>query len=295
MSSTDFTATSGIEQFLQVLATGERSFVCNTFQPNLNRAIFGGQTLGLAQAAADRTVAEGFWPHMLQMNFVAAGRIDTPIEMDVEFIQESRRFASRLVRLSQAGRLIATASVSYHRGEKGFDHATSSPTAPPPEDLRCLRTLGADFHDELNELSRRVVSYHGAGAEIRPIDPESLLLRTTDAPHLRYWIRHQCATPPAPRDQYALLAYLSDSWFGMTVLLPHRPQKFNDDMFLSSLNHTVWFHTHDLRTDDWLLVDAESPAACHGRGLTLGRVYDRNGRIVATLAQECLYRLLEQD
>ena len=56
-----------------------------------------------------------------------------------------RPLYAELVRLSQAGRLIATASVSYHRGEKGFDHAADAPVAPPPEDLRCLRTLGADF------------------------------------------------------------------------------------------------------------------------------------------------------
>jgi acyl-CoA thioesterase-2 len=43
--------------------------------------------------------------------------------------------------------------------------------------------------------------------------------------------------------------------------------------------------------DDWLRFEMESPNASGGRGLCLGYVYDRQGVLVATIAQEGLIRL----
>lgn len=41
-------------------------------------------------------------------------------------------------------------------------------------------------------------------------------------------------------------------------------------------------------TDDWLLFDCVSPSGALGRGLSIGRIYDPAGGLVASAAQECL-------
>jgi acyl-CoA thioesterase-2 len=60
-------------------------------------------------------------------------------------------------------------------------------------------------------------------------------------------------------------------------------------MQVASLDHAMWFH-RNFRMDDWLLYAMESPNACKARGLNLGKIYTREGRLVATVAQEGLIR-----
>jgi acyl-CoA thioesterase-2 len=52
----------------------------------------------------------------------------------------------------------------------------------------------------------------------------------------------------------------------------------------------MWFH-RPFRADEWLLYDQVSPSASGGRGLAVGRVFTRDGRLVATVAQEGLIRV----
>ena len=46
-----------------------------------------------------------------------------------------------------------------------------------------------------------------------------------------------------------------------------------------------------VRVDEWLLHDQETPSASGGRGLGRGRIFTRDGRLVATTVQEGLVRL----
>ena len=43
--------------------------------------------------------------------------------------------------------------------------------------------------------------------------------------------------------------------------------------------------------DEWLLYTQESPSASGGRGLAQGRIYSRDGRLVASVAQEAMVRV----
>ncbi|MCK5837654.1 MAG: thioesterase family protein, partial [Desulfobacula sp.] len=51
----------------------------------------------------------------------------------------------------------------------------------------------------------------------------------------------------------------------------------------------IWFHG-DLKMDDWHLYAMKSPNAGKGRGLNMGSIYTRDGRLVASVAQEGLMR-----
>jgi acyl-CoA thioesterase-2 len=52
----------------------------------------------------------------------------------------------------------------------------------------------------------------------------------------------------------------------------------------------MWFH-RDCRFDDWLLYETDSPSAAGARGFCRGSVFTRDGRLVASVAQEGLIRV----
>jgi acyl-CoA thioesterase-2 len=87
----------------------------------------------------------------------------------------------------------------------------------------------------------------------------------------------------------ALLAYASDSAFITTAMKPHAATWWTKDMQVASLDHAVWFH-RPVRVDDWLLHVMHSPNASGSRGLVFGKVFTRDGVLVATTAQEGLTR-----
>ncbi len=58
---------------------------------------------------------------------------------------------------------------------------------------------------------------------------------------------------------------------------------------MASLDHAMWFH-RPFRADEWLLYAQESPSASGARGLATGRLFTREGRLVASVAQEGLMR-----
>jgi acyl-CoA thioesterase-2 len=60
-------------------------------------------------------------------------------------------------------------------------------------------------------------------------------------------------------------------------------------MQVASLDHAMWFH-EPFRADEWLLHVIDSPVARGGRGLVRGRIFSRDGRLVASTAQEGLIR-----
>ena len=72
--------------------------------------------------------------------------------------------------------------------------------------------------------------------------------------------------------------------------MPHGISFPKANVQLASLDHAMWFHRH-APIDDWLLYDCDSPSASGARGLARGQVYSRDGRLVASTAQEGLIRV----
>ena len=60
-------------------------------------------------------------------------------------------------------------------------------------------------------------------------------------------------------------------------------------MQVASLDHSIWFH-EEVCLDDWLLYSMDSPWAGNSRGFARGSIYTRDGRLVASVAQEGLTR-----
>ena len=278
-------------QLVDVVEVAPMRFRNTHNQTNHSHALFGGQVMAQALAAAFRTVAH--WPaHSLHGYFVRGGSIDLPVDYAVEAIRDGRRFATRAVVASQAGRTIFQMHCSFHDPEPGFEHAFETPAnVPDPEGLVSLRAFIAANVDRLAPAAVRNYSAPFP-FELRPVDPEANLLRGLDAPHRDFWTRMPSAAGiDDSRLQQCLLTSLSDYWLAGVAAGPHVLATTSNDFLITSLDHAIWFH-HPVRVDEWLFYRTDSPAAQQGRGLARGSLFDRQGRLVASTAQEALMRLL---
>lgn len=262
---------------------------------NANGAIFGGQLIGQAIMAAARGLAPSLSAHSLQLNFLAPGLIDRPLQFDVRRLLAGLNFSTQHVLGRQGERLVFSANVSFHRGEAGPAFGPPPPAdVPAPEALPSLREAVQRLADRLDPAARERMG-GSRTLELRPLDAEHFLLQREPSGTLRYWIRASGTLPEQPCLHQAALGYLSDYWFPMTALAPLLDVKVGTGLYVASLNHTLWFHA-PARADDWLLVEAQAAANRSARGLTTGRVWDRQGTLVASLAQESLFRgWVEQD
>ena len=90
-----------------------------------------------------------------------------------------------------------------------------------------------------------------------------------------------------------LLAYVSDYELLGTATLPHGLPFGRGKVIMASLDHALWFH-HAIRVDEWFLYAMDSPSACGARGFARGQVFDRQGKLLASSAQEGLIRVVDQ-
>jgi acyl-CoA thioesterase-2 len=109
------------------------------------------------------------------------------------------------------------------------------------------------------------------------------------APHRMAWLKTVGRLPDSQALHQYLLAYASDHLFIGTALMPHGVTFWTPSMQIASLDHLMWFH-QPFRVDEWLLHVMDSPVAHGGRGLVRGRVFTRDGRLVASTTQEGLIR-----
>ncbi len=104
------------------------------------------------------------------------------------------------------------------------------------------------------------------------------------------WFRTIDKVPDEPTLHKTLLSYVSDYGLIGTATMPHGISFIKGQVQLASLDHAMWFH-RDARVDDWLLYDCDSPSASGARGLARGEIYSRDGRLIASTAQEGLIRV----
>ncbi len=259
-------------------------------QRNANGALFGGQVLAQALAAATMTAPDDRAVHSLHGYFLRAGQSDRAVIYSVERTRDGGRFSTRRVTAIQAGEPIFHMELGFHAAEEGYDHQRAMPEGVPgPDALHDLAGLAETMGERLPEFVRRRWADRARPVEVRPIDPDAFLDGRGREPRRRFWLRMPSAGAAAESAQAALLTYVSDYWLAGTAVLPHAVPMPGPAVFLASLDHAMWFH-RPARVDDWLFVETVSPSAQNGRGLSLGFVHDRAGRLVATMVQEALMR-----
>jgi acyl-CoA thioesterase-2 len=230
--------------------------------------LFGGQVAAQATRAAGLTVPDDRRVHSLHGYFLRAGQADRPTILHVDRDRDGRSFSARHVTARQDGEVIFSLLVSFHVDEVGPDfQATGLPAGVPmPEDVPPPQ----GWFPHLSVLDLRIT---GTGV------PRN----AWGGPPHQFWARARGPLPDDPLLHACVLTYLSDVGTGLEKL------RFDEPWWGPSLDHAVWFH-HPARLDDWVLVDLLPGASAGARGFYTGMVYDRAGRLLATVAQEHVMR-----
>jgi acyl-CoA thioesterase-2 len=152
-----------------------------------------------------------------------------------------------------------------------------------------LLELAQKHGDEL-PLGPRTFMQRPGAIELRPVIVPPWLPSKKMDPANQCWFKAIAPVRDDPRLHQAMLAHASDMVLLSTSLLPHGISRVSHKMQTASLDHALWFH-EDVRIDDWLLYVTDSPWAGHGRGFNRGAIYTREGKLVASVAQEGLIRI----
>ncbi len=257
-----------------------------------HQRVFGGQVLAQCVMAAGRTVHDVSATrriHSLHGYFIRPGDDSQPIRFAVEQLRDGQSFSTRRVHALQHGAVILSMTASFQEPAGGLEHQAEIPAVPTPEEV-----------PELDESLRLPASSARARevlparpVELRHVDGDLFTVAVDDdraAQHV--WMR---AAPGLPDDELvhaAVLAYASDYSLLEPVLRRHGMGWGDTRLRVASLDHAMWFH-RPARADEWLLYAQESPSAQSGRGLGLGRMFTRDGRLVASVAQEGMVRVKE--
>jgi acyl-CoA thioesterase-2 len=245
--------------------------------------VFGGQVLGQSLYAATATV-EKRRPHSLHSLFILPGNHRLPIEYEVERVRDGGSFSTRRVVAYQEGKRIFVMSASFQNEEEGLSHQKDAPPHVDPDTL----ASNAPLWRERATTGPR--PFQPVPVDFRSERPGDIFSGHDGTPHKQVWTRTPIALPEDAMTHETLFAYVSDYGLLWTSLQPHGVKMGDPRLQIASLDHTIWFH-RPFRMDEWLLFSMESPNASGGRGLCFAHVYNRDGALVATLAQEGLIRL----
>ena len=256
------------------------------------RYVFGGQVLGQALSAAQRTVDPARAVHSLHAYFLRAGDIEAPIVYEVDRARDGKSFSMRRIVAIQHGETIFNCAASFQVAESGVEHQVDMPKVPAPEDIPPREPLPAAELANLPIKLQRWLDRKGP-FEFRHVNPRNELKPAKRPPFQQIWFRLIDRAPDDATLHRAMLAYASDFHLIGTATLPHGISFLQHNVQMASLDHALWFH-RPFRVDEWLLYSCDSPSAQGARGLTRGMIFSRDGRLVASTAQEGMIRLLPE-
>ena len=254
--------------------------------------VFGGQILGQALSAAHRTVADRV-PHSLHAYFLRPGDFNLPVVYQVEDSRDGGSYSNRRVVAIQHGRPILNLAASFKQPEDGPEHQIAMPEAPGPEGLTSLVDINRSVLDKVPEKMRRFLA-HKPPFEFRPVQPPKFVDPTARPPVKQVWMRACSGLADDPELHRNLLAYVSDYELLATATLPLEIEFGRKPLQMASLDHAMWFH-RDARVDQWLLYAFDSPITIGGRGFSRGQIFTRDGKLIASTAQEGVIRVWDEN
>ena len=248
-------------------------------EPDVPGRVFGGQVIAQSLAAATASIGADQVAHSLHAYFLRAGDNTRPIIYRVLRDFDGRSFANRRVVALQDGKPILNLAASFQRPETGLSHGSSAPSVPGPEKAIPLTNLIQREGVRLPKpIANRLATF-----DIRAVMPDG-----AGAMHSQQsWFR--LSAEIRPKLARISLAYVSDFGLVTTAMLPHGLEWFSPNIQGASLDHAIWFH-EEPPLGEWLLYAMDSPWSGHARGFARGSVYDRSGRLIASVAQEGLMR-----
>ncbi|WP_430592722.1 acyl-CoA thioesterase [Humidisolicoccus flavus] len=250
--------------------------------------VFGGQVMAQAVVAAMRTIDAERPIHSVHGYFLRPGDVTKPITFSVDRIHDGRSFATRRTQAYQDGVPILSMIASFQTREPGFEFQVAMPEGlADPESLpSAAEILGGIDHPAAQHWA------HGRAFDLRHVDGPLYFEDPNRArvPHQALWVRAIDTLPDDANLHRAAIAYLSDYTILEPVMRQQGASWTRPGAKVASLDHAVWWH-HDARVDEWLLYVQETTANGGGRGLSHGRLYTKEGTLVASVAQEGMVRI----
>jgi acyl-CoA thioesterase-2 len=255
-------------------------------QPRPWGRVFGGQVLAQSLVAAARTTPAERAVHSMHGYFLRPGDPQERITFTVEQLRDGRSFSARRVQASQRGVPILSMIASFQVADTGLDHAEEPPDVPDPESLpTTAQLIGHVDHPVARHWAReRPVDVRHVGEAVFLGGPPER--RSSQA----VWMRAIGALPDDEALHRAVMAYASDYTMLEPVLRRHGMTWSQQGLRAASLDHAMWWH-RPARADEWLLFVQDSPFAGGARGMGQGRMYTRDGTLVATVVQEGMVRV----
>lgn len=260
--------------------------------------VFGGQVIAQALQAAQASVPETKSAHSLHAYFLRGGREGVPIEYRIERDFDGRSFSNRRVVASQengdgTATPILNLTASFQTPEEGLEHLDSPmPEVEDPDSLKPdmeVRRAMIDMMGDKVTDDQRAIALRPRPIEMRTADKLHWMNSEPKDPRAHSWFKAASALPDDPALHRAIIAYASDYTLLGTSALPHGLSWMRGELVGASLDHTLWFH-QDARADDWLLYATDSPWSGAGRGFNRGRIFNREGVLIASAAQEGMVR-----
>lgn len=252
--------------------------------------VYGGQVLAQSIVAAARTLPPERIVHSMHGYFLRPGDASRGITFAVDRIHDGRSFSTRRTQAFQDGVPILSMISSFQDEDPGLEHQEPMPDGiPGPDDVDDLESQLAGLHPMSQRLFRE------RPADLRHIP--SPIYRTVEGerkPRQAVWMRLRRRIDDRPDVHRAALAYLSDLTIQESILRAHGVPWELPGLRVASLDHAMWWHRPG-RADEWMLYVQESPSARGGRGLATGRIYSREGVLLASVAQEVMVRVPSQD
>lgn len=230
--------------------------------------LFGGLIAAQALAAAGATVEPLRHPHSLHGYFVSGGRIGVDIEFTVDLVRDGRSFTNRRVTVRQQDVTIFEMLVSFQVPEPTTDWQATEPPGLALDDATELTGLPEWWADH---FETRVAP--GSSMEW-PMQP--------------FWFRTRSAIEDNALLRACALTFISD--IGL-VSAARPPGPFVTPAGgAASLDHAIWFH-RQVDPHRWHIYDAVAISHNNARGLARGSICDLDGTLVASVAQESLWRV----
>jgi acyl-CoA thioesterase-2 len=263
----------------------EDEFIFPAFPVATRPRIFGGQVIAQALAAATLTVDVSKPAHSLHAYFLRGGDEGKPLHFRVHRDFDGRSFSNRRVVVRQDGKVIFNLTASFQAPEKGMEFQSPMPEVLPPEEcLDFIEHLAMDPNISEEEMIR--------SARRRPFDMRTHRPLSTETGQASHYQWYRVAAPIADdRDLHRnMLAFVSDMGLLTSSLLPHGLTWSTPGLMSTSLDHAMWFHD-DVHLDEWVVFVMDSDWTGGGRGINRGRVFTREGKLVASVVQEGLVRV----
>jgi acyl-CoA thioesterase II len=252
--------------------------------------VFGGQVLAQSLNAAHRTVPKERILHSLHSYFLEAGQLDIPIVFKVEIVRDGGSFSTRRVKAMQNEVTIFILAASFHKLEAGYEHQKAIETnIKQPEELIGWSEIVDQFGDFIPKDMKAFLNIERP-IEFKPtvipnpLDPKDLPAED------KIWFKLKGdASKLDLQTKQQILTYISDYNVLNAAINPNASKANFGNLQTASLDHSMWFF-RDFDFDDWMLFSSESPNSFGARGLSKGNLFTRDGKLIASFAQEGLIR-----